>query len=330
MPHNVESMFYAGQVPWHGLGVGVEHCLTSAEAIGAAGLDWEVGLTPVYVNSGRGLMKIEGKMATVRKSDSRPLGVVTNSYKPIQNREAFDFMDSLIPSGEVTYETAGSLRLGEQVWMLARLNEEINVKGDVVNPYLLITTSHDGTGACRIVPTTVRVVCNNTLNIALGKAETTVKIVHNGDVNSKLSMAREVLELGVKSIRQFQQVADCLSEVDGAALFDPMAQMMLPAPKPADPMLVLPARTLSAMQAAVTTHGKTLETLRSFFNAEDGSAWGLLNAYTGFADHNSRVYVKAGRDQNDARMDTLMFGQKAAFKRKALNGLVDLAGIKTN
>ena len=120
MSSNVESMFYTREKPWHGLGVRVEEAPTSADALRLAGLDWEVAQEPIFTEGGDA---IAGYRVNVRDSDRKVLGVVSDRYKIIQNREAFSFTDTLIGSG-VRYETAGSLQEGKRVWLLARLPRE--------------------------------------------------------------------------------------------------------------------------------------------------------------------------------------------------------------
>ena len=166
MPALVESMMYVREKPWHGLGTQVEEAPTSAEALRMAGLDWNVVQRNIQVCGGA---KIQNYKANIRDSDGTVLGVVTDRYKIVQNAEAFEFTDSLI-GGEVRYETAGSLNGGRKIWLLAKL-PETEIVGDKTEPYLCFTNTHDGSGAIRVCMTPIRVVCNNTLNLALGYCE---------------------------------------------------------------------------------------------------------------------------------------------------------------
>ena len=186
----VESMFSVRQVPWHGLGTIVDTAPTSKEAIDLAGLNWTVDPMPIY--DGRG-NEISGYKANTRSSDGSVLGVVTNKYKVVQNSEAFDFTDVLLNEG-VTYETAGSLRNGKTIWLLAKMPEKY-ILGDKFDPYICFCNSHDGMGAIKICMTPIRVVCNNTLNMAFQGAERTWSTKHMGDIKSKLYEARHTLQL---------------------------------------------------------------------------------------------------------------------------------------
>ena len=189
MAANVETMFYTREKPWHGLGVRVEEAPASADALRMAGLDWEVLQEAIYTDEGD---MISGYKANVRGTDKRVLGVVTDRYKVIQNSEAFAFTDELLGSG-VRYETAGSLADGKKVWLLARLPREYIIGGERISPYLVFSNTHDGSGAVRVAVTPVRVVCNNTLNLALDTAKRSWSMIHTGDIKGKIQEAKDTL-----------------------------------------------------------------------------------------------------------------------------------------
>lgn len=217
MSHELESMFYvAGRTeeerernkPWHGLGTPVEEALTSAEALKIAGLDWEVNPKKMFLEGG---IEVPGWVANVRSSDESVLGVVSNKYRICQNKEAFEFTDSLIGE-EVKYETAGSLFNGKKVWMLAKM-PKTTILGDDVEPYICFTNSHDGKGAIQVCMTPVRVVCNNTLNLALKDTKRSWTTRHMGDLQSKLSEAKYTLELAHKYLDDLGMQADKLANI---------------------------------------------------------------------------------------------------------------------
>lgn len=194
MAANVETMFYTREKPWHGLGTRVVCAPTSKEALGLAGLDWNVVQEPVITASGE---IAEGYKANVRDTDRKVLGIVTDRYKIIQNEEAFAFTDELLGQG-VRYETAGSLQGGKKVWMLARLPQEYIIAGERISPFLVFSNTHDGSGAVKVAVTPVRVVCNNTLNLALHTAQRSWSMVHTGDIKEKIDEARNTLFLAEK------------------------------------------------------------------------------------------------------------------------------------
>ena len=209
MSANVETMFFTRVTPWHGLGTRVEEAPGSKEALVLAGLDWKVVQKPIVTEDG---LPVNGFKANIRDRDSQVLGVVTNRYKVVQNEDAFAFTDKLLGEG-VTYETAGSLQDGRRTWILAKLPQRYIISGDEITPYLVFMNSHDGTGAIKAAMTPVRVVCQNTLNLALSTAKRSWSTNHTGDIKGKLEDAKNTLlyadrymgELG-KAIDQLQQI----------------------------------------------------------------------------------------------------------------------------
>ncbi|MEF2244237.1 DUF932 domain-containing protein [Paenibacillus sp. IITD108] len=191
MAHNIETMFYTREAPWHGLGNRVEHALSSKDALQVAGLDWKVIQKPIKTQDD---MIIPGYKANIRETDHRVLGVVTDRYSIVQNHEAFKFTDELLGEG-VRYETAGSLHNGKKVWLLAKLPEQYIVLGDHISPYMVFSNSHDGSGSIKVAMTPIRVVCQNTLNLALSSAKRIWTTMHTGDVKSKLSEAKKTILL---------------------------------------------------------------------------------------------------------------------------------------
>lgn len=189
MSANVETMFYTRERPWHGLGKMVMEAPTSKEALVLAGLDWQVMQKPIVTEDD---IPILGFKANIRDIDEKVLGVVTDRYKVVQNEEAFAFTDELLGEG-VTYETAGSIQEGRRTWILAKLPHRYIISGDEVIPYLVFMNSHDGTGAIKAAMTPIRVVCNNTLNLALKNAKRIWSTNHTGNISGKLDDARNTL-----------------------------------------------------------------------------------------------------------------------------------------
>lgn len=189
MAANVETMFYVRETPWHGLGTKVMEAPTSKEALQLAGLDWKVEQEPIYTETGN---LVDGFKANVRDIDQRVLGVVTDRYKVVQNDEAFAFTDALLGEG-VRYETAGSLQDGRKVWILAHLPQEYIIAGERISPYLVFSNTHDGSGAIRVAVTPIRVVCNNTLNLALSTAKRSWSTIHTGNIQEKMDEAKNTL-----------------------------------------------------------------------------------------------------------------------------------------
>ena len=185
----VETMYSTREKPWHGLGTVVREAPTSENAQRLAGLDWNVVQEAIYTPFRE---KIEGFKANVRDTDRKVLGVVSDRYKVVQNVEAFSFTDELLGHG-VRYETAGSLSGGRRVWLLARLPREYIIAGERISPYLVFSNTHDGSGSVKVAVTPVRVVCNNTLNLALETAQRSFSMVHTGNISDKITEARDTL-----------------------------------------------------------------------------------------------------------------------------------------
>lgn len=189
MAANVETMFSVREKPWHGLGTIVAEAPASSDALRMAGLDWKVVQEPIFTDFNE---EIEGYKANVRDSDRKVLGVVSDRYKVVQNVDAFSFTDELLGKG-VRYETAGALQEGKKVWLLARLPKEYIIAGERISPYLVFSNTHDGSGSVKVAVTPVRVVCNNTLNLALETAKRSFSMMHTGNIRDKMEEARDTL-----------------------------------------------------------------------------------------------------------------------------------------
>lgn len=282
MAHELESMFYvAGKTaeerernkPWHGLGTSVETALTSAEALKIAGLDWEVNPKKLFTEGGK---EVPGFVANVRSSDESVLGVVSNKYKICQNKEAFEFTDNLV-GNEVKYETAGSLFNGQKVWMLAKM-PNTTILGDDVEPYICFTNSHNGKGAIQVCCTPIRVVCNNTLNLALKDTKRSWTTRHMGDLQSKLSEAKYTLELAHKYLEELGLQADKLANI---TVNEEMIQKAL--------NQIFPLKEDSSDRQKANVQ-KMKDAYQICYFAPDiakfrGTAWGAINAMADMCTH---------------------------------------------
>ena len=200
------EMMYVGATPWHGLGVKLDNPATAEEAIQAAHLDWEVVQRPVFLERREDhpdrtelvFERIEGRQAVQRVDTGEVFGVFSDGYTLLQNRDAFKFFDGVVGEGQAIYHTAGALAGGKRIWMLAKLPGELKVTNrDVLEKYVLLANSHDGSLAVHMKLTPIRVVCQNTLFAALegGRHAQEFYTVHRGGLQSRLVEAREVLGL---------------------------------------------------------------------------------------------------------------------------------------
>lgn len=287
MSANIEDMFSVREVPWHGLGTIVKEAPTSHDAIKLAGLDWTVDSKPVFDEEGK---EIEGFKANTRSSDNSILGIVSNKYKIIQNTEAFEFTDNLI-SDEVHYETAGSLRSGKTIWLLAKLPEKYII-GDKFDPYICFTNNHDGKGAVTVCMTPIRVVCNNTLNLALNSAKRSWSIRHLGDINGKLAEARQTLALADLYMDNLNKEANRLinvsvTDAELEAIFDELYPIdSNDSNRKKTNIISMKENIFNKYQSADISKFK-------------GTAWGVINAVTDFAAHTAPARVTDTFQENN-------------------------------
>ena len=287
MSANVETMMYVRETPWHGLGTMVQEAPTSKEAIELAGLDWIVEGKPIFDSHGN---EIKSYKANVRNSDDSVLGVVSDKYKIVNNHEAFDFTDSLIGEG-VTYETAGSLRGGKTIWLLAKMPER-DIVGDKFDPYICFTNSHDGLGAIRVCMTPIRVVCNNTLNMALRSAKRSWSTRHMGDMNSKLAEAKETLGLANHYLDELGVVADKLANekmTDGD--IERALDIMYPV---SEDMTDRKKRNIEDAKNNITMCMMRPD-LVQFLNTK----WGFINAVSDFIGHSDPARLTSNYQENN-------------------------------
>lgn len=209
MSANVETMFYVREKPWHGLGTRVEEAPTSNDALVYAGLDWQVLQKNVHTEDG---MCIPGYRVNIRSTDDSVLGIVSDRYKIVQNSDAFRFTDDLLGEG-VTYETAGALQGGRKVWMLAKMPSRYIIGGDEIAPYMVVMNSHDGSSGIKVAMTPIRVVCENTLNLALNTAKRAWTTKHTENVMSRVHEARETLMLAEAYMGELGRGIDHLAKI---------------------------------------------------------------------------------------------------------------------
>ena len=217
MQNGQASMFYINEVPWHGLGTRLAQPATAQAAIQAARLDWKVVKLPLFAGSKR--IPVPDRFAVVRRTGDLiqrtdpVLGVVSNEYTPLQNAQAFQFFDPIVGQEAAIYHTAGALGNGERVWILAKLPGHIRVVGDdITEKYLLLSNSHDGKSSVTIKFTPVRVVCQNTLTLALNDGSAW-RVSHHADIHQKLKQAHQMMGLINDRFADLEQSFQAMSRV---------------------------------------------------------------------------------------------------------------------
>lgn len=300
----VETMMYVREKPWHGLGVRVEEALTSAEAIVKAGLDWTIEAKPVYDEKGN---VIPGYKANTRDSDGTVKGIVSNKYRIVQNRDAFDFTDALIGEG-IRYETAGSLHDGKKIWLLGRMPER-KILCEKFEPYICFVNTHDGTGAVRACMTPVRVVCNNTLNMALAGAKRAWSTPHLGNIQAKLQEARETLQIADLYLDRLDEEADRLAnEKLSEGEVEQVITLMLPIPEKATER-----QKKTIMEAR---DGIQVCMIRPDIAQYLGTKYGFLNAVSDYVGHADPIRHTKNYEAN--RWESIMGGHALLDKAYSL------------
>ena len=312
MTHLVEQMAYVGRTPWHGLGNQLPRRQPLEVWLPQAGLDWQIKETPVrFVDSGKGslgqILSFDDHKVLYRSDTQAPLSVVSKRYQVVQPREILEFYRDLTEVSGFELETAGSLKGGRKVWALARTGQSGTLKGqDRTNAYVLLATACDGTMATTAQFTSVRVVCNNTLAVALNGQVQAVKVSHRSVFDA--DAVKRQLGISVSAWNDFMYRLKVLSErkvrPSEASRF--VQQLFQERPGQVQPKSH--ERAMGKVLRLFEGAGRGA-TLASSHN----TAYGLLNAVTEFVDHERRARSA------DHRLDSAWFGQGAALKQKAMD-----------
>jgi phage/plasmid-like protein (TIGR03299 family) len=327
-----EAFYGMNNPAWHNLGTVVAGTLASAEAIKAAGLDWEVKTEPVYTSD---MQPVEGWQRTFRSDNRETLGVVTDGYEVVQNSEAFDFVDGLAQDGIMQYETAMSLRGGRVVVLLAKMPQVFEiVAGDKVAPYILLATGHDGGRGISVMPTAVRVVCANTLRAAesAGAKRKALSMKHTRSIKERLTLAQRLITAAGKSFEANIATARqmCGRQISDAMFYQYVGKLW---PKP-------------EASAGERTHGNYSRAMRSleanyFRDAKQQIAgiartpWAAYNAVSQYIDHPTKTPEQYKRERQEGSADrtrrrenhftSTMMGTGADFKMEAYELAQELA-----
>ena len=318
MAHEVESMMYVGSTPWHGLGVAIPDGkkLSIEEAIVTAGLDWGVELRHIFTEDAEGSSHgILNHYASCRKTDNTVLGIVGGNYKPLQNRDAFRWFQPFLEGGEATIETAGSLKWGSRVWVLARIRRDPMIVGkeDMMRHYLLLSNSHDGSLAVRVGFTPIRVVCNNTLCLAHeSKASKLLRVKHTSRVRENLEEIRETINLAQRefaaTVEQYRRLAS--RQINSTDLVKYVRVVFGVKER---------ARTL-----AQEKQEKIVPSVVRLFENGRGSRTAGTNYWGAYNAVNEYLNYFRGKTQ-DNTLNSLWFGEGAHLNKKALEVATRLA-----
>jgi phage/plasmid-like protein (TIGR03299 family) len=323
MAHELEEVngkieaAFALKTPWHGLGNILDYVPNSEQMIEAAGLNWEVELNELQNLNGQSCGDYRG---IFRKDVGNCLGIVSSKYKPVQNREAFDFLDSLLQDGVMKYESAGAIRGGKIVWALARFpsySDEI-AQGDTLERYVMFSTSHDGTGAIYAIPTSVRVVCANTHRIAIRGHK---GIKHYGNMDQKLNQAKMLISQFDEGFTLYVDKAKELAqrEVDSDNTLKYLDTLYPPIEEDGS------AKTRRTKKIDLIMDN--LSNPRNALPAIKGTWWSLYNAVSENVDHQSSYRGKEEGKKEENRFISLIDGNGADDKNTAFDLAVEMAGV---
>lgn len=322
MAHEIETMAYAGDVPWHGLGKPVPGDLTPAQMLKAAGLDWGVEKRQIYLDNGKNGLgdEIPNQYALTRVTDNRVLSIVGRNFKPTQNEQILEFFKDFVMAGDMDMETAGSLQNGQFIWALAKINASFTLgkEGDDVHSYLLLMQPHLWGYARTAKFTPIRVVCKNTLTYALGAGltgkNTEGKVFRMTNARAFDDKAKEeakaALGIAVKQAKEFESLAKLLARKrvkrDKVEEYFQEVLNYDPTKKTKEGRAVREPVMLDKFRTAL------IEAPGQDFRTAKGTWWGALNAVTNVVDH------KVGRNRGTA-LTNAWIGDNAVLKRRAVD-----------
>jgi phage/plasmid-like protein (TIGR03299 family) len=311
MSHEVETGVFAREPAWHRIGTVVPNAMTAAEAITLGKLDWTVDKYPVFDQETEvtpdgvttKFVEVPDRFFLKRSTDMQRLSIVSDIYKPFQNRQAFTFMDNLVDSGDAKYETAMSLRGGRVVALTMHVPMDVLIGGeDRHEAYLLLRTTHDGSGRISVYVVMIRVVCMNTLTWAIQGASHSWGVTHTANVEGKVSEARDQLGLTFKYAQAFKQEGNALLNV--SVTDDEIVKLLEGAMKPK-------ARRDDEIEAILENY-RTSDTVANY----RGTGWGFINALTEYQEH-----VKPNRS-GEALLTRTLDGENAKMRTALKNRLL--------
>lgn len=308
------------KVAWHQLGqVLPNELLTAEQCILHANMGYTVEKTPAYMQLNGSNILIPDTFATYRSDNNHPFGTVGKKYTIVQNSDAFAFFDACVGEGAAIYETAGVLGKGERIFLTAKLNEFCRIEGtdDITEMFIVLTMSHDGSGSIKAMVTPIRVVCQNTLNAAIGAAVNTVNIRHTSSAVARLEQAHKVLGISNKYTEQFNEIINAMAKVNVSDTFaKDLINNLFPTSKDEVSTRAQNIRdeVLTAYHSGIGQSGIV------------GTAYGLYNGVTNYLNH-VKSYGNPTKDMersNTIRFESIMEGQACKIQQATFNALYEL------
>jgi phage/plasmid-like protein (TIGR03299 family) len=317
---NQDRVMVVGEPAWHGIGTVLKEPATAVQAIKAAKLDYGIVKVPARYTFESHTREVPGKFVTMREDNGNSLGIVGERYQLVQNKDAFNFFDTVVGEGQAIYHTAGALGRGEKIWLQAKLPKDIIVKGDVVEKYLILVNTHDGTSPLQMFFSPVRVVCQNTLSASLNNMENEVRIRHSGDVMGKTDIARYNLKIAIQYYGEFETIIKGLADRQLTAKeVEKYFAMVVPIKKDAE----------GEEKARGKNQRDIMTTLFERIGKEqprtNGTAWAAYNAVTAYVNHN-KSYKNPEKDMTN-RLNNIWFGSGRNMRELGFQSIVSLAGL---
>ena len=316
MSANIQTIAYYGEVPWHGLGKQVPKGVTAEEMIQSAGLDWEVELRPA-----RGARKINRRGEFARYEVVRVprpnrgeveilLGVVGRRYQPLQNKEAFTFFDPIVGEEKAYFETAGALGEGERIWVMAKMPDAMEiVRGDVCFKYLLLSNTHTGEGSVVVKFTSIRVVCQNTLMLAMDDGRKAYRVRHSKMMQFRLDELADFLAMTQRVFQRAEEEFKCLASVEmNGDRLQHYLDAIFPRTEKQKKEKAIPQRWTHVQEVFESQPDLQVDGVR-------GTLWGAYNAVTCFEDYKQPMQEEVA----DQRLERAWFGSGADIKLRAID-----------
>lgn len=325
--NNRPMIAYQDESPWHRLGTSLPPGQIDVQtALDAAGLNWNVQLHPMYLQDGR---QVDERFATIRDTDGAILGTVGPNYTAIQNSEAGAILDDVCREYGVGIKTVGALDNGATVWMLASMNQQIEpVPGDINKGFVLLSWNHAGLAALTGRGTLTRVVCRNTLDMAVNGSRSMFSIRHTASAQDRMAEARRLMNYLTKNLQQagktYADLAHQSLTREQLAAFINAVVPMPPAGKDGKPSKVITERRDTL--AMLMHHGTGMDIANQAVPAGQVSAWGAYNAITEYFDHVRPAEAKSDSAKASANQSAI-FGAGAAAKRTALDALLEMVPV---
>lgn len=312
MAHEFQSGFFVNTPAWHNLGKVIQQAPTVKDGIILAGLDWQVSTKDLFLEDKRTV----SHKAVLRNDNNKILGVVGPNWTPFQNEESFSFFNDFLETNEVSLETAGSLREGKTVWVLAKIKNAIGevVKNDPIERYFLLSNGHDGKRSVSLGFTDTRVVCQNTLNLAdTSESSKLIRVIHSKKVHKNVDEIKSIIDMTSK---RFIADLEKLKALTNKGINQKDVEMFV------DKVFFKFGQEKSTR--AQNKYESTLEKINELLEIGAGSnikgvrgtKYGLYQATTEYLTHH--IY-----ENDEKRLNQLWFGTNKQISSSALNILLE-------